>query len=481
MSIFLGIDFGTSTICVTRWKETNNQVEIVPPIVSSDYGRTGPIENVIFYNNKSERLIGSPAMKKMQLDPHLFVSGIKRELEGTGWQREIHGELKTAVDVASDIFAYIREAIEKMYGGSQIDGVVVSVPFAYQHRERQRIKLAAEKAGLPVFSLIEEPVAAALSCGLFDNKDIQDGEKVLVFDFGGGTLDVTIFEKNRESDGTVCIEVITTDGHKKLGGKDIDQRTIDKLTSLLKIDLTSKPMDRRMDNFRNQIRQEAEEVKKALTMEEEYELFFEDSWGEAHNEYISKDLFNEWIEPDILVKVQEVLEDTLDDVELDKEDIKHIVLVGGSSQIIAVQELITEFFGKKPIVPKNLDELVGLGAGMYCGMIKSGASPYRVVQKLSHGTGINVGGKMKVILPRNTAYGEWSDSVYSTNTPTIAIYQGNSTILKNCSQVGTIDISSYVIDYHDTKLQLGTSQNGAICYRLYKHGNLIVEEELKEA
>jgi molecular chaperone DnaK len=480
MSIYLGIDFGTSTICVTRWKENNNQVEMVPPIVAADFGKTGPIENVIFYNSNDEYLIGSPALKKMQLDPHYFVSGIKRELEGTGWQRTIHGQQKTAVDVAADIFSYIREAIEKMYGGNEIDGVVVSVPFAFQHRERQRIKLAAQLAKLPVLALIEEPVAAALSCGLFENKEIQDGEKVLVFDFGGGTLDVTIFEKKCEPDGTVCIEVITTDGHKKLGGKDIDQRSIGKLTSLLGIDLSTKPTDKRMDNFRNQIRQEAEELKKSLTFEEEIELFFEDTWGQAHNEYISRDTFKKWIEPDILVKVKEVLEDTLDDVELEKEDIKHIVLVGGSSRITAVQELITNFFGKKPIVPKNLDELVGMGAGMYCGMLISGTSPFRIIQKVSHGTGINVGGKMKVILPRNSTYGEWSESVYSINTPTVAIYQGNSTILKNCSQIGTIDIKSPLSDYLDAKLQLGTNENGSIWYRLYKNGNLVVEEELKE-
>ncbi|WP_462409381.1 Hsp70 family protein [Neobacillus sp. Marseille-QA0830] len=480
MSIYLGIDFGTSTLCVTRWKENNNQVEMVPPLVGTGYGKAGPIENVIFYDSDEEHLIGAPAIKKMELDPHQFVSAIKREIEGNGWQRTIFDQQKTAVDVAADIFSYIRERVENMYGGNEIDGVVVSVPFAFGHRERQKIKQAAQIAKLPVLALIEEPVAAALSCGIFENKEIQDREKVLVFDFGGGTLDITIFEKKVELDGKICIEVITTDGHKELGGKDIDQRIIDKLISILKIDLSTKPADKRMDNFRNKISHEAEELKKALTYEDEYPLFFEDEWGEVYDEIIERDSFDEWIQPDLLVKIKEKLEDTLDDIDLEKEDIPHIVLVGGSSRIIAVQELISDFFDKRPIVPRNMEELVGLGAAMYCGMLVSGESPFKVIQKVSHSTGINQGGRMKTILPRNTTYGKWSEELYSINKPSVAVYQGNSSLLKNCSQIGVVDVTSYIPDVSDVKLQLGTNETGAILFRLYKGGRLVAEDEVKE-
>lgn len=481
MGIYLGIDFGTSTLCITRWKENSNQVEIVPNIIRSGYGKSGPIENVIFYQSEDEYLIGEPALKRAQIDPHHFVGGIKRELDGSGWQRTIRGEPKTAVDVASDIFAYIRSAVEDMYGGEEIDGVVISVPFAFQHRERQRIKLAAQKADLTVVGLIEEPVAAALSSGLFENNRILDGENVLVFDFGGGTLDITVFQKKSEANGKISIEVITTDGNKQLGGKDIDQRVEDKLLALLNIDLSTKINSKHIDKFRDKIRQQAVDLKIALTDDDECEIFFEDDEGNTYDECVGRDTFNEWIQPDYLLRIKEKLEDTLDDVELDRDDIKHIVMVGGSSRIIVVQKLIEEFFERKPIIPKQLDELVGLGAGMYCGMLQSGSSTFNVIQKVSYNTGINVGGKMKSILPRNTVYGEWSVETYIVKTPNVVIYQGNSVILKNCSSIGTIDISSYIDDYASgVGVKLGTTDSGTICYRLVEKGNIVVEKEVEE-
>ncbi len=268
MGIYLGIDFGTSTLCVTRWKENNNQVEMVPPLVSTGFGKSGPIENVIFYDSAEEHLIGAPAIKKMELDPHQFVSAIKREIEGNGWQRKIFDQSKTAVDVAADIFSYIRVRVEDMYGGNEIDGIVVSVPFAFGHRERQKIKQAAQIAKMPVLALIEEPVAAALSCGIFENKEIRDGEKVLVFDFGGGTIDMTIFEKKCEPDGTIGIEVITTDGHKELGGKDIDKRNHRQTHLHFKISICRQSLPINAWIVSKKIRRlRAEELKKAFTYE----------------------------------------------------------------------------------------------------------------------------------------------------------------------------------------------------------------------
>jgi molecular chaperone DnaK (HSP70) len=475
LSIYLGIDFGTATLCVTRWKEQSNQVELVPNL--DVYGKAGPFPNVIYYQSADEPLIGSPAMKRMLANPQHFVMAIKREMEGNGWRRTIHGVSKSAMDVATDIFSHIGNSIRNMNAGKEIDGIVVSVPFAFQHRERQKIRLAAQRAGLPILALIEEPVAAALACDLFGQNDIRDGENVLVFDFGGGTLDVTVFRKTPDSDGTICIEVITTDGLKRLGGRDIDQRVMDKLIQLMAVDLSSKPIDKQVEDFRIKLRQLAEELKMGLTTEEESEVFFSHEISGIFDEIISRDIFDEWIQSDYLVKIKDVLEDTLADVDMSADDIHHIVMVGGSSRILAVQEIIYEYFNKKPIIAKDLDQLVAFGAGVYCGMLVSGASPYRVTQRVSHGTGINEGGRMKTVLPRNSKYGEWSDPCTVTK-PTITVYQGNSFILKNCSPIGTIDLSSHV-DVHGTvQLQLGTNANGVISYRILHTGKILIESEV---
>ncbi len=179
----------------------------------------------------TNQVIGKLAFEKRILDPFNVVEGIKRKLEYDNWKQRIAsiGQELSSEEIATDIFKVIKNRVEAIHGGTPVEGVVISVPFAFQSKERQRIKNAAENAGLNVMKLIEEPVAAAICFGLFhevvkNNKK----EKVLIFDLGGGTFDVTIFELVKQSDDTIRVEVLNTDGHKNLGGKDIDDMLVKK-------------------------------------------------------------------------------------------------------------------------------------------------------------------------------------------------------------------------------------------------------------
>ena len=179
----------------------------------------------------TNQVIGKLAFEKGILDPFNVVEGIKRKLEYDNWKQRIAsiGQELSSEEIATDIFKVIKNRVEGIHGGTPVEGVVISVPFAFQSKERQRIKNAAENAGLNVMKLIEEPVAAAICFGLFhevvkNNKK----EKVLIFDLGGGTFDVTIFELVKQSDDTIRVEVLNTDGHKNLGGKDIDDMLVKK-------------------------------------------------------------------------------------------------------------------------------------------------------------------------------------------------------------------------------------------------------------
>ena len=187
MSLYLGIDFGTSTNYITRWDEEKKKA--VPIVGLSGYGSSkNNFPNVIYYQRSGIPIIGEPAFEKLKSDPSNAVYAVKRRIGEDKWTCHIENINKdlTAYEVTRDIFSKIREEIQKQFGGQYIDGAVISVPYSYQHKERSVIEGAAKAAGIRVVGLIEEPIAAALSYGMF-NTEIEVGtrEKVLIFDLGG--------------------------------------------------------------------------------------------------------------------------------------------------------------------------------------------------------------------------------------------------------------------------------------------------------
>ena len=484
MSLYLGIDFGTSTNYITRWDEEKKKA--VPIVGLSGYGSTkNNFPNVIYYQHSGTPIIGVAAFEKLKVDPSNAVYAVKRRIGEDKWTCHIENINKdlNAYEITRDIFTKIRDEIQKQFGGQYIDGAVISVPYAYQHKERSVIEKAAKDAGIRVVGLIEEPIAAALSYGMF-NTDIEVGtrEKILIFDLGGGTFDVTIFEFLREPD-CFRIEVLNTSGHKNLGGNDIDELLKNKIVdTVLQI-----PLEERNPKDQNKVLLAATDIKENLSDSESYDVFEPDIYGSRELEWdIETKELESLLKNGFLSKITDVLDDAIFEVEnLEPEDIDKVVLVGGSSNIPIIQKELTEYFGKEPIKTNRPEELVGEGAGIFCGMKLNGDKvQLKVVQKISHAIGVKSGGKFKPLLARNSEYEKWSQTIeYFTITDKegtdaeIEIYQGNSANIERCSYVGSIYIDTDDFLENKIGISLGTDKNGKVIYKLYDINNNIVKQD----
>ena len=489
MSLYYGIDFGTSTNYVTKWDATKEKAISVPGMDtdSEGYGAVkNSFPNVIYYQNNGKPVIGSAAYKRYKDDPENGVYAVKRRIGEDMWSTYIPNLNKslTAKEVSRDIFRCIKDKLIEKNAGTYIDGVVISVPYSYQNKERSIIKDAAEGAGLRVVGLIEEPVAAALSFGLFNN-NIQIGkkEKVLVFDLGGGTFDITIFEFVKEQEG-FKIEVLNTAGNKYLGGNDIDELLKDYLIS----DILKIPIEDRIPKYQSNILQVAKSEKELLSDEYEDDLFEGEAYGDKDIDcVIDRGLVETLLEnTGYISKINECLEEAIYDVEgLEPEMIDKIVLVGGSSNIPIIQEKLKEFFGKEPLYTGNPDELVGEGAGIFCGIkLSSQRLNLKVIQKISYAIGVKKGMSFEPVLPKNSKYNEYSAAKYLSVSNTksenleIEIYQGNSRNIQNCSYAGSVSIEPSMFKDWQVGIKLGTDENGSICYQLVDSDAKIIKQGL---
>lgn len=473
--LYLGIDFGTSTIYVTKWDATKK--EAVPVVGITRQAQDRFIDNVIYYESSEDYVIGSLAFRRTFTDPLNVVSGIKRKLENDNWRQRIPslGKELSAEEVVTDIFRFIKTRAEEIHGGQAIEGVVISLPFAFQSKERQKIKQAAEKAGLKVLALIEEPVAAAISFGLFNQvAENNQKEKILIFDLGGGTFDVTIFELMKQSNETIRVEVLNTDGDKNLGGKDIDNILVKKFEQSVdyEIALIAHPKQRKKDQFA--LIKEAKKLKENLSLAEEDDVFCASlDGGRVLDMDVTRPEFEQWLTGNGFIrKIREIVADSLEEIELEASDIDRIVLVGGSSHIPLIQAEIEQFFGQKAQSIQNPSKLVGEGAAIYCGSLLDKSLNYEIVTKISHAIGLKVGGKFRALIERNSKYETFSDIRYfrlnHQDTARIEIYQGNSPTIRNCSLVGTVQIDVSNLPGRQVGIQLGTDKNGIVRYQLYQ-------------
>ena len=482
MSLFLGIDFGTSTNVVTCWNVNKKSAESVP---LGTFGNPNIFPNVIYYQSLSNKIVGDDAVSKGKQNPDNAVFAIKRRLESPDYQQYIPalGRNVSCEEVAADIFSWIKENVEKKFGGQTVDGVVISVPFAFQNRERKRIERAAKRAGLNVLGLIEEPVAAALSFGIMDQTKRGRAEKILVFDLGGGTFDVTIFDFQKQSDRQFSIRVLTTDGDKKLGGIDIDDILVNKIAAKMEEQFADYRLDTRLpekqaeDMFK--IRQLAIEIKEKLSEDDDADIFFTSCLSDDFylDEFLSRDDFEEWLQG-FLTKIENVLDSALSDADLEPKNIDRIIMVGGTSNIPAINEKVRDYFGKDPEQVHQLTLMVGEGAGIYCGLkYVDKALDCNIAVGVSQTIGLKWHGRFMEMLPRNTLYGKSSDlKILSlpngTKDVSIPIVQGNK--ISNV-KIGSITVSSSTRkSLIDGKLgiKLNTdANNGTVGYELYSMTN----------
>lgn len=403
MSKIIGIDLGTTNSCVAVME--GGQPTVIP---NAEGGRTTP--SVVAINKDGERLVGQVAKRQAVANHENTVVSIKREM-GTDHKVSMGGKTYTAPEISAMILSKLKQDAES-YLGEKVTQAVITVPAYFNDSQRQATKDAGKIAGLEVLRIINEPTAASLAYGL--DKGENNNQKILVYDLGGGTFDVSILEI-----GDGVFEVLSTNGNTRLGGDDFDNRIIDLLVEEFK---AKEGIDLSKDKLAMQrLKEAAEKAKIDLSASTKTTISLPfitaDATGPKHLEYdLSRAKFDS-ITSDLVDKTIVCTKKAMADAKLSYSDINKVILVGGSTRIPAVFDAVKEQTGKEPYKGINPDECVAVGAAIQAGVLGGDVKDVLLLDVTPLSLGIEtLGGVFTKLINRNTTIPTKKSQIFSTAT-----------------------------------------------------------------